>query len=75
MAGDWAQVVAHPDRGKPASVVIVEGEALIASFIDAVLGTSGFRVAGIAGSGPEALVCAARASPALALVDVRSNGL
>jgi two-component system, response regulator PdtaR len=67
-------VVAHPDTGKPASVLIVEDEALIASLIDAVLEISGFRVAGIAGSGPEALVLAAETRPALALVDIRLNG-
>ena len=67
-------MVAHPDTGKPASILIVEDEALIASFIDAVLGISGFRVVGIAGSGPEALVLAAETRPALALVDIRLNG-
>ena len=35
---------------------------------------SGFRVVGIAGSGPEALVLAAETRPALALVDIRLNG-
>ena len=67
-------MVAHPDTRKPASVLIVETEALIASFVDAVLGISGFRVVGIAGSGPEALVLAAETRPALALVDIRLNG-
>jgi DNA-binding NarL/FixJ family response regulator len=71
---DRVQVVAHPDIGKPASVLIVENETLIASFIDAMLGISGFRVVGIASSGPEALVLAAETRPALALVDIRLNG-
>ena len=71
MASDRAQVVAHPDTGKPASVVIAEDEAPIARFIDAVLGIPGFRVVGIAGSGPQALVRAARARPALAPLAVR----
>lgn len=74
MTSDRVQVVAHPDTGKPAGVLIVENAALIASFIDAVLGISGFRVVGIAGSGPEALVLAAETRPALALVDMRLNG-
>jgi DNA-binding NarL/FixJ family response regulator len=74
MTSDRVQVVAHPDIGKPAGVLIVEDEALIASFIDAVLGISGFRVVGIAGSGPEALVLAAETRPALALIDIRLNG-
>jgi CheY-like chemotaxis protein len=67
-------VVAHPDTGKSAGVLIVEDEALIASFIDAVLGISGFRVAGIASSGPEALALAAETRPALALVDIHLSG-
>lgn len=67
-------MVAHLDTRKPASVLIVENEALIASFVDAVLGISGFRVVGIAGSGPEALVLAAETRPALALVDICLNG-
>ena len=67
-------MVAHPDTGKPASVLIVEDETLIASYIDAVLAISGFRVVGIAGSGPEALVLAAETRPALALVDIRLTG-
>jgi CheY-like chemotaxis protein len=74
MTSDRVQVVSHPDTGKPASVLIVEDEALIASFIDAMLGISGFRVVGIAGSGPEALVLAAETRPALALVDIHLNG-
>ena len=74
MTSDRVQVVAHPDTGKPASVLIVEGQTLIASFIDAMLAISGFRVVGIAGSGPEALVLAAETRPALALVDIRLNG-
>jgi CheY-like chemotaxis protein len=74
ITNDRVQVVVHPDTGKPASILIVEDETLIASFIDAVLEISGFRVAGIAGSGPEALVLAAQTRPALALVDIRLNG-
>ncbi|MGD9616232.1 MAG: response regulator [Alphaproteobacteria bacterium] len=74
MTSDRVQVVAHPHTGKPAGVLIVENETLIASFIDAVLELSGFRVAGIASSGPEALVLAAETRPALALIDIRLNG-
>jgi two-component system, sensor histidine kinase and response regulator len=68
------QVVAHLDTGKSVGVLIVEDETLIASYIDAVLGMSGFRVVGIAGSGPEALVLAAETRPSLALVDIRLSG-
>jgi DNA-binding NarL/FixJ family response regulator len=74
MTSDRAQVVAHPDIGKPVSVLIVEDKTLTASFIDAMLGISGFRVVGIAGSGPEALFLAAATRPALALVDIGLNG-
>ncbi len=74
MASDGVQVVAPADRSKPISILIVEDEALIASYIEEVLGESGFRVAGIAASGPEALSLAAENSPALALVDIRLTG-
>ena len=56
------------------SILIVEDEALIASYIKEVLGESGFRVAGIAASGREALSLAAETHPALALVDIRLTG-
>ena len=59
---------------KPVSILIVEDEALVASYIEEVLGESGFHVAGIAASGPEALSLADEAGPALALVDIRLTG-
>ena len=74
MASDGFQVVAQHDRSKPISILIVEDEALIASYIEEVLGESGFRVAGIAASGTEALSLAAETSPDLALVDIRLTG-
>jgi CheY-like chemotaxis protein len=67
-------VVAPADRSKKTSILIVEDEALIASYIKEVLGESGFRVAGIAASGREALSLAAESHPALALVDIRLTG-
>ena len=67
-------MVAPPDGSKPISILIVEDEALIASYIEEVLGGSGFRVAGIAASGAEALSLAAENTPALALVDIRLTG-
>ena len=72
MASD--EVVAPPKGSKPISILIVEDEALIASYIEEVLGGSGFRVAGIAASGPEALSLAAENHPSLALVDIRLTG-
>lgn len=74
MTSDRVQVVAQLDTGKTAGVLIVEDETLIASFIDTMLGIAGFRVVGIAGSGPEALALAAETRPALALVDIRLRG-
>jgi len=74
MASDGFEVVAPHDRSKPISILIVEDEALIASYIEDVLGESGFRVAGIAASGAEALSLAAENSPDLALVDIRLTG-
>lgn len=67
-------MVAPTDRSKAISILIVEDEALVASYIEEVLAESGFHVAGIAASGPEALSLAAEASPALALVDIRLTG-
>jgi CheY-like chemotaxis protein len=67
-------VVVPPDRSKPISILIVEDEALIASYIEEVLGELGFRVAGIAASGTEALSLAAENRPSLALVDIRLTG-
>ena len=74
MASDEFQVVAPTDGSKPVSILIVEDEALIASYIEEVLGESGFLVAGIAASGPEALSLAAENHPSLALVDIRLTG-
>ncbi len=67
-------MVAPDDRRKPVSILIVEDEALIASYIEEVLAESGYCVAGIAASGQEALSLAAENHPTLALVDIRLNG-
>jgi two-component system, response regulator PdtaR len=74
MTSDELQVVVPPDTSKPVSILIVEDEALVASYIEEVLGESGYRIAGIAGSGPEALSLAAETGPSLALVDIRLTG-
>jgi len=74
VASDGFKVVVPTDTSKPASILIVEDEALIASYIEEVLGESGFAVAGIAASGQEALSLAAQTRPALALVDIRLTG-
>ena len=59
---------------RPASILIVEDEALVASYIQEVLEESGFNVAGIASSGPEAVSLAGSRLPDLALVDIRLAG-
>ncbi|MGE5270724.1 MAG: response regulator [Thiohalocapsa sp.] len=74
MASDGSQVVAPHNTSKSASILIVEDEALVASYIEEVLAGSGFAVAGVAASGAEALSLAAEHRPALALVDIRLSG-
>src|SRR5258708_37830134 len=56
------------------SILIVEDEALIASYIEEVLGESGLVIAGVPASGPEALSLAAENPPSLAFVDIRLTG-
>jgi len=68
------EVVAKAGASKPTSILIVEDEVLVASYIEEVLAESGFRVAGIAASGPEALSLAEETQPRLALVDIRLTG-
>lgn len=74
MPSDGSQLVAKPGVSKPASILIVEDEALVASYIEEVLAESGYRVAGVAASGPEALSLAEEMRPQLALVDIRLTG-
>jgi CheY-like chemotaxis protein len=57
-----------------ASILIVEDEALIATYIREVLEESGFIVAGVASSGVEALSLANDNAPDLALVDIKLAG-
>jgi CheY-like chemotaxis protein len=67
-------LVAKAGASKSASILIVEDEALVASYIEEVLAESGFRVVGVASSGPEALSLAEETRPQLALVDIRLAG-
>ena len=46
MPSDEFEVVAKAGASKPTSILIVEDEALVASYIEEVLAESGFRVAG-----------------------------
>ncbi|HZT52451.1 MAG TPA: response regulator [Stellaceae bacterium] len=57
-----------------ASILIVEDEPLIASYIREVLEESGFVVAGIASTGVEALSLVGERTPDLALVDIKLAG-
>ncbi len=57
------------------SILIVEDEALIASYIREVLEESGFAIVGVASSGIEALTLAADALPTIAKPDSSSTSL
>lgn len=59
---------------RPVSILVVEDDALVASYIQEVLEESGFAIAGIASSGPEAMSLASDGRPALALVDIKLAG-
>jgi len=72
--GNEFEVVAGAGASKPTSILIVEDEALVASYIEEVLAESGFRVAGVAASGQEALSLAEETRPRLALVDIKLTG-
>jgi two-component system, response regulator PdtaR len=74
MADDAPQVVSVSEMDKPVGILIVEDEALVASYIKDVLEESGFAVAGIASSSREALSLAEQYRPTLALVDIRLAG-
>lgn len=56
------------------NLLIVEDEALIASYIRDVLEESGFVVAGVASSGPEAISLASAGAIDVALVDIKLAG-
>jgi len=71
---DGSQVVATCGGCKPPAIVIVEDEALVASYIAEVLAGSGYRIAGICASAAEALSLAADKRPDLALIDIRLKG-
>jgi two-component system, response regulator PdtaR len=59
---------------KPVSILVVEDDALVASYIQEVLEESGFAIAGVASSGPEAMALAGDGRPDLALVDIKLAG-
>lgn len=57
-----------------ARILVVEDDALVASYIRDVLEESGFAIVGVASSGPEALAMLDGPLPHLALVDIRLTG-
>ena len=64
-----------PEAGAaPVNLLVVEDEALVASYIRDVLEESGFVVSGVASSGPEALSLASEGAIDLALVDIKLAG-
>lgn len=74
MTGSEPQMVSPDGHGKRIGILVIEDEALIATYITEVLVESGFAVAGVASSGPEALSLADDMQPRLALVDIRLAG-
>ena len=71
------QVMQRNGSAKPprtASILIVEDEALIASYIREVLEESGFTISGVASTGVEALTLVGDCVPDLALVDIKLAG-
>jgi DNA-binding response OmpR family regulator len=74
MASDVSLAAASSDANEPATILIVEDDPLVASFIEEILTESGLRVVGIAASGNEALSLAEEVQPHLALVDIRLSG-
>ena len=75
MSSSNVKTDAQPGEFKrAASILIVEDEALIASYIQEVLEESGFVIAGIASSGPEAISLVSANRPDLALVDIKLAG-
>jgi two-component system, response regulator PdtaR len=72
--GELESDVKSGDLKRPVSILIVEDEALIASYIQEVLQESGFAVAGVASSGPEAISLVSGSPPDLALVDIKLAG-
>lgn len=72
--GDLESDVNSGEFKRPVSILIVEDEALIASYIQEVLQESGFAISGVASSGPEAISLVSNNPPDLALVDIKLAG-
>jgi DNA-binding response OmpR family regulator len=74
MSSDVLPAAAADDANQPATILIVEDDPFVASFIEEILTESGLRVVGIASTGNEALSLAEEIRPHLALVDIRLSG-
>ena len=59
---------------KPGSILIVEDEIILANDLEARLIDLGYRVVGIACTGPAAIAAAERFRPDLMLLDIRLSG-
>jgi DNA-binding NarL/FixJ family response regulator len=76
-AGDGAASAGEGSKGErrvAPSILVVEDEPLVATYIRDVLAESGFTISGVASSGSEAMSLAMVEQPDLALVDIRLAG-
>jgi CheY-like chemotaxis protein len=55
-------------------ILIVEDDSIIAEYIAIVLTRQGYRVAGIVGTGEEAVAAVLRGQPDIILMDIRMDG-
>ncbi len=60
--------------GGPVRLLVVEDDYFVATEIEAALEDAGFSVVGVAPSAEEALACAAKEKPTLAIMDIRLSG-
>lgn len=70
MTADGCEVVVMHDPSKPATILIVEDDALVASYLTDMVAEMGFAVAGTAASGAEARAIAEAERPRLAIIDI-----
>jgi two-component system, response regulator PdtaR len=68
-------MVEEHEPTRSARILIVEDDALLASYVEDVIVWSGFGLAGIAASGNQALSLADLHRPQLALVDIQLPGV
>jgi two-component system, response regulator PdtaR len=71
---ELSQQVTDGGAAARVNLLLVEDEALVASYIRDVLEESGFVITGVASSGPEAISLASEGAIDLALVDIKLAG-